>query len=217
MNEQRSENTCGCGHEARYHFDDGKGRVLCRATYDCDCGVEMPSSKVSACPHAPVYQRTPMGDVRAGCPFCRDAEIAELRLKLGGANKTIARFLGPDGDLHIDRFASVVAADEPTCAHPFVKLGIDGDGVVWCTECFAKPLVIKKPWEDAETKRDLTERKVDLTERKFPDETGASRSGTFDCIGCGEADVDAPLTYCAECKTFHDRIAQQLSERDDYR
>ena len=44
MNEQRSKNTCGCGHEARYHFDDGKGRVLCRATYDCDCGVELPSS-----------------------------------------------------------------------------------------------------------------------------------------------------------------------------
>jgi hypothetical protein len=33
------------------------------------------------------------------------------------------------------------AAHEP-CVHPFNRLGIDGDGVMWCVECLTKPLVI---------------------------------------------------------------------------
>lgn len=40
---------------------------------------------------------------------------------------------------------------ETACVHPFTKLGIDGDGVMWCTECQTKPLVIPTPWRDAET------------------------------------------------------------------
>jgi hypothetical protein len=34
--------------------------------------------------------------------------IAELERQLDGANKTIAHFLGPDGEKHIDRFAEAV-------------------------------------------------------------------------------------------------------------
>lgn len=37
-----------------------------------------------------------------------DARIAELEQQLAGANATIARFMGPDGEQHIDRFAEAV-------------------------------------------------------------------------------------------------------------
>lgn len=45
-------------------------------------------------------------------------------------------------------------ASEPpkACTHPFASLGIDGDGVMWCTNCFVKPLVILVPFGDAVTK-----------------------------------------------------------------
>jgi len=42
--------------------------------------------------------------------------------------------------------ASGRASPPPNCTHPFARLGIDADGVMWCTECFAKPLVIPPPF-----------------------------------------------------------------------
>lgn len=37
-----------------------------------------------------------------------DARIAELEQQLAGANASIALFMGPDGEQHIDRFADAV-------------------------------------------------------------------------------------------------------------
>lgn len=37
-----------------------------------------------------------------------DARIAELEQQLAGANATIALFMGPDGEQHIERFAAAV-------------------------------------------------------------------------------------------------------------
>lgn len=42
------------------------------------------------------------------------------------------------------------AAQPPGCVHPFSKLGIDGDGVMWCVECLTKPLVIPPPFEHSD-------------------------------------------------------------------
>lgn len=29
---------CACGHHSRYHYEDGRGYIRCRATADCNCG-----------------------------------------------------------------------------------------------------------------------------------------------------------------------------------
>jgi hypothetical protein len=49
----------------------------------------------------------------------------------------------------IEYARSAYSAHEPTCVHPFARLGIDANGVMWCTECFTKPLVIPPPFGDS--------------------------------------------------------------------
>ncbi len=34
--------TCSCGHHERYHFDDGKGAIVCRYADDCGCSRPVP-------------------------------------------------------------------------------------------------------------------------------------------------------------------------------
>lgn len=40
-------------------------------------------------------------------------------------------------------------ATQPPCVHPFNRLGIDGDGVMWCVQCLTKPLVIPPPFGES--------------------------------------------------------------------
>lgn len=49
----------------------------------------LPAEKVS-CPHAPVFQNTPIGPIRVWCPWCKHAELALSHSALDAANETIA-------------------------------------------------------------------------------------------------------------------------------
>lgn len=78
-------------------------------------------------------------------------EIERLQRELDGANKTIALFMGPDGEKHIERFAVACSRLEP--AHE--------SGIKTCPTCrhmdcvcsTAPPGVRPCPWGDHSTIR----------------------------------------------------------------
>jgi len=45
-----------------------------------------------------------------------------------------------------ERIAELEKRIAQVCPHPFAKLGIDADGVMWCTECLTKPLRVPEPF-----------------------------------------------------------------------
>jgi hypothetical protein len=46
-----------------------------------------------------------------------EAHIAEIEQQLAGANASIAMFMGPDGEQHIERFAAAIKSLMGTCSH----------------------------------------------------------------------------------------------------
>jgi hypothetical protein len=74
-------------------------------------------------------------------PTAQPAETTVLRADLGNCREP------GSFEQRMETFDRVVrTAQPPNCTHPFARLGIDADGVMWCTECFAKPLVIPPPF-----------------------------------------------------------------------
>lgn len=79
-------------------------------------------------------------DHEAICVAARDrikrlsVRAIELELENDSLKQTLARL-----------------SDEPReCTHPFTRLGIDADGIMWCVQCLTKPLVIPVPFGEPE-------------------------------------------------------------------
>lgn len=52
----------------------------------------------------------------------------------------------PSRDRLDEAIDAALAGQPAPCSHPFSELGIDADGVMWCTACLKKPLVFGSPF-----------------------------------------------------------------------